>query len=126
MTAYVPDGYVTSRGIKTSIDLKAAHHFWKVVGEVTESNEPGLPMVRGRSYQPQAPTAPHEHNLIAGSLLAEKATGALVFVKTIFDGEVAVEDENASHRRIALDQVTDRFDLVGHSADFEEEVALRA
>ena len=125
-TAYVPDGYVTSRGIKTEIDVKAAHHFWKVVGEVPSDEAADLPMVRGRSYVGQKPTVPTYGDIKVGSLLENKSTGEFEFVVARFDGQVTIEAADGSLNKVGVPELQSRFTLIGHSADFEEEVFARA
>lgn len=125
-TAYVPDGYATSRGIKTEIDVKAAHHFWKVVGEVPTAEAADFPMVRGRAYVGQKPTVPTYGDIKVGSLLENKSTGELEFVAARFDGQVTIEAADGSLNKVGLPELQSRFTLIGHSADFEEEVFARA
>ena len=125
-TAYVPDGYVTSRGTKTEIDVKAAHHFWKVVGEVPIGDDADLPMVRGRAYVRQKPSVPTYGDINVGSLLEDKSTGELEFVAARFDGQVTIESADGSLNKVGMLELQSRFTLIGHSADFEEEVAARA
>lgn len=125
-TAYVPDGYITSRGTKTKIDVKAAHHFWKVVGEVPTEEVADLPMVRGRSYARQKPTVPTYGDINVGSLLENKSTGEFEFVAARFDGQVTIEAADGSLNKVGEPELQSRFTLIGHSADFEEEVAARA
>ena len=125
-TAYVPDGYVTSRGIKKEIDVKAAHHFWKVVGEVPTAETADLPMVRGRAYVGQKPAVPTYSDIKVGSLLENKSTGQLEFVAARFDGQVTTEVADGSLYTVSAPDLQSRFTLIGHSPDFEEEVAARA
>lgn len=125
-TAYVPDGYITSRGTKTEIDVKAAHHFWKVVGEVPIGDDADLPMVRGRAYVRQKPSVPTYGDIKVGSLLEDKSTGELEFVAARFDGQVTIERADGSLNKVGMLDLQSRFTLIGHSADFEEEVAARA
>lgn len=124
-TAYVPDGYVTSRGTKTEIDVKAAHHFWKVVGEVPTDEAADLPMVRGRSYVGQKPTVPTYGDIKVGSLLENKSTGELEFVSARFDGQVTTERADGSLHTASAPELRSMFMMIGHSPDFEEEVAAR-
>lgn len=125
-TAYVPDGYVTSRGTKTEIDVKAAHHFWRVIGEVPPDEDADLPMVRGRSYSRQKPTVPTYGEIKVGSLLENKSTGELEFVAARFDGQVTIERADGSLHTVNGSEIQTSFTLIGHSADFEEEIAARA
>lgn len=125
-TAYVPDGYVTSRGTKTEIDVKAAHHFWKVVGEVLTSGADDLPRLRGRAYVRQKPTVPTYGDIKVGSLLEDKVTGELEFVAAKFDGHVTMEGADCSLHTVIAAELQSRFTMLGHSSDFEEEVAARA
>lgn len=125
-TAYVPDGYATSRGTKTAIDVKAAHHFWKVVGEVSTAEAAELPMVRGRAYVGQKPVVPTYGDIRIGSLLEDKSTGELEFVSARFDGQVTMERADGSLYTVSAPELKSGFTLLGHSPDFEEEVAARA
>jgi hypothetical protein len=125
-TAYVPDGYVTSRGTKTEIDVKAAHHFWKVVGEVPTDEAADLPMVRGRAYVGQKPVVPTYGDIRIGSLLEDKSTGELEFVSARFDGQLTMERPDGSLHTVSAPELQSHFTLIGHSADFEEEVFARA
>lgn len=125
-TAYVPDGYITSRGTKTEIDVKAAHHFWKVVGEIPKTEAADLPMVRGRSYVRQRPAVPTYSDIKVGSLLENKSTGELEFVAARFDGQVTTEVADGSLHTFGAQELKSGFTLLGHSQDFEEEVFARA
>lgn len=125
-TAYVPDGYATSRGIKTEIDVKAAHHFWKVVGEVPTAEAADLPMVRGRAYVGQKPAVPTYGDIRIGSLLEDKSTGELEFVSARFDGQLTVERADGSLHTVSAPELQSGFTMIGHSQDFEEEVYARA
>lgn len=125
-TAYVPDGYITSRGAKTEIDVKAAHHFWTVLGELPTDPSSDLPMVRGRAYIPQRPHVPALGELKVGSLLENRSTGELEFVKSVNGHRVTLEGADGGEHGLEAHQLQSKLTLVGHSPDFEEEVLARA
>jgi hypothetical protein len=130
-TAYVPDGYVTSRGQKTAIDLKASHHFWKVVGELPEVEEKAedefiLPMVWGHEYRPQRPLPATESNLRVGSLISRIPDGDLSFVTQFNSEEVEVMNKLQRTHWLPLMATARVWEVIGYSESFAKQVAARA
>jgi hypothetical protein len=130
-TAYVPDGYVTSRGQKTAIDLKASHHFWKVVGELPEVEEKAedefiLPMVWGHEYRLQRPLPATESNLRVGSLISRIPDGDLSFVTQFNSEEVEVMNKLQRTHWLPLMATARVWEVIGYSESFAKQVAARA